>query len=249
MSIRVTTIVDRMAEAMPAIDMDAPGTAKPNRLRSAFNMSERQWVQAFADWWRRSYPQETPGFQSSDVEHPYPGDGRRRCDLVIRHSESITDYDWAIEAKKLALVGDNGKNNDFPLQKLLSPYLKDRSLLHDASRLLSAPLGRQKAIIVIGFDFPTGALDKAFKVTESLGIGSDRVHNLQKVLSTVDQKLNAYTIDPALKIADYVLRVQGLVKDPPCIARFDGLTSHPCGTHGIVCGWKLSDSMNSRELP
>ena len=88
----------------------------------------------------------------------YAGGSRQKCDLCI----GIKDpWDWALEIKMLRLMGDNGKPNDNMLMHILSPYPADRSALTDCRKLLSSGLGRKKAIIIYGFDYPGLEMDLA----------------------------------------------------------------------------------------
>jgi len=243
----IATIVDRFAAAMPVIDQSAPAPRTRGRLPSAFNMSEPQCVQSFAHWWSAEHPGEVPGFRQEHLERPYPTDRRRRCDLVVERAGGApgSEFEWALEVKKIAIVGDNGKNNDFGLQKLLSPYLKDRSLLHDAIRVSASGLARNYAILVLAFDFGGDAVERAFDLCRRIGLDMERAENLAAVVRTVDPAGREYRLDPAIQIADYVLRVRGLVAEPFKMARFAGLERHPCGTEGLVCGWQLLRSTGS----
>ena len=96
---------------------------------------------------------------------PYQGLSRQKCDLCCG---TPGNFDWAVEIKMLRLMGDNGKPNDNMLMHILSPYPADRSALTDCSKLLTAGLGRRKAVVIYGFDYPDLPMDPAIEAFELL---------------------------------------------------------------------------------
>lgn len=247
MALQLSSIVKRIAEAVPVIDRETniQRTSRKGEkyLMGARTLGEQLFVKAVADWWHTHHPTELPHFSSSHLEHPYPESAAESCDLVICGADSPgmldAQFEWAIEVKYLALVGDNGKNNDYVLQKLLSPYLKDRSVIHDARRLSRSRLARRRAVIVVGFDFDGAAVEAAFDICRSLGISDKYARNLRSVVRRVDPNHYKYRLDPVLAIAHQALEIDGLVSAQWESARFAGLTRHPCGTEGMVCGWEV----------
>ncbi|MDU7428270.1 MAG: hypothetical protein E7K79_05780 [Actinomyces urogenitalis] len=95
-------------------------------------MSEKQAIEAVDQVWEHMHPGEC---SYHHCEQPYPSLPRS---AKLDHVLSATGHDergepeWGIEIKRLQSLGDNGKVNDFLTAKVLSPYLRDRSLLHDA---------------------------------------------------------------------------------------------------------------------
>ena len=96
---------------------------------------------------------------------PYPEMLRQKCDLCIGPQEP---YDWAVEIKLLRFLGDNGKANDNILMHLLSPYAQHRSALTDCTKLRQSALGRQKALIIYGYDSQEWPLEPAVEAFEIL---------------------------------------------------------------------------------
>ena len=101
-----------------------------------------------------------------DREVPYPSGSRQRCDLVIRDESG--EIEWAIEAKLLRFLGDNGKPNDNMLMHVISPYDHDRSALTDCRKLLSGELGRRYAVVILGYESDERPLEPAVLAFEIL---------------------------------------------------------------------------------
>jgi hypothetical protein len=96
---------------------------------------------------------------------PYVSTPRRRCDLCLGLSSG---YEWAIEAKMVRLLGDNGKLNDNILMHVFSPYPEHRSALTDCDKLLASGLGLRKAILIYGYDSADWPLELAIDAFEQL---------------------------------------------------------------------------------
>ena len=95
----------------------------------------------------------------------YPGSARQRCDWCLG---SQPDWDWALEAKLLRMLGDNGKLNDNMLMHILSPYAAHRSALTDCAKLAASVLGQRKAVLIIGYDYDDWGLEPAIDAFETL---------------------------------------------------------------------------------
>ena len=94
------------------------------------------------------------------------GDGSRQaCDLCLGTEGA---WDWAIEIKMLRLMGDNGKTNDNILMHILSPYPAQRSALTDCEKLVGVALGRRKAVVIYGYDYPGWPMDPVIDAFEAL---------------------------------------------------------------------------------
>ena len=96
---------------------------------------------------------------------PYLSTPRRRCDICFGIAPS---WEWAIEAKMIRLLGDNGKPNDSLLMHVLSPYPEHRSALTDCPKLLHSGLGERKAILIYGYDSDEWPLRLAVTAFEQL---------------------------------------------------------------------------------
>lgn len=241
-------IVDRLAEGIPQVDQltttqNLHRRDKTPFLVSAFNLREDQLVRELASWWHLAHPTELAEHSDSNVEYPYPGNAEIACDLVIGsvadHREFGRPFEWAIEVKRIQLVGDNGKNNDYGITKLLSPYRKDRSVTHDAHRLSAFGAAQKLAVIVIGFDFSPGAELRAFEACKRLRIPTSYAKNLASVIRSEAPSGGGYRLDPAISIADIALRQMGLVTSERVSRRFTDVERHPCGAEGIIAGWEI----------
>jgi hypothetical protein len=106
----------------------------------------------------RSYEQHQRGV-------PYGPGGRSKCDLCFGTGP---DWEWAVEAKLLRFLGDNGKPNGNMLMHILSPYSQDRSALTDCTKLAQSPIARRKAILIFGYHHEEWPLEPAIVAFETL---------------------------------------------------------------------------------
>lgn len=256
-------IVDRFAEGIPFVDR-ATSTQNANQrtkdpfLVSAFNLKEAQLVSEISEWWSRAYQAELPTHSLENLEFPYPGLNDQFCDLVVgsvsQHRATQCPFDWAIEVKRIQLVGDNGKNNDYGITKLISPYRKDRSVTHDAERLSLFDCAKRRAVIVVGFDFSAGADARALAACKRLALPELYAKNLASVLRKENVSSGQHLLDPAIEIADIALRRMNLTNSERYARRFSfsDVTRHPCGAEGVVVGWEIAtatDRISDAETP
>ena len=126
----IDLIVQRVTQAITDLDASATSPRANPRTGVFYNpgipsMSESVFTKNLVDWWSSEHPEDIEEGLSLVTELRYPTwHGRGNCDVaVIDQAENAI---WAIEVKRIQFVGDNGKNNDFGLAKVLSPYNKDR---------------------------------------------------------------------------------------------------------------------------
>ena len=253
-------IVERIAEGLLVLDRNDLGGRVSQRTRRPFlpglpSMNEPAVTAGLCAWWQTAHPEDMIGGRHLVPGHPYaPGDARR-CDIAILHGESaaVTEWltEWLIEVKQVELVGDNGKNNDFGLQKAVSPYLKDRSLFHDALRL-SHPRGSGRgAVVVYGFTYTRETVAKAYSVFAGVQdlnppypLLTDRVREIDRVRKTATEHGadGEFSIAPIVGIIDLMLKHEGIVHEGPVVTKFKGAWRHPCGGDGMVAGWEIRGS-------
>lgn len=100
-------------------------------------------------------------YEAHSTGVPYPGlSPIRRCDLVMGT--------WAVEAKMLRIMGDNGKPNDNMLMHILSPYPQHRSALTDCRKLGESSLGPRKAILIFGYEYEAWPMEPTITAFEAL---------------------------------------------------------------------------------
>jgi hypothetical protein len=235
-------IVKRFAEGIVAVDQ-AIDNHKFNAQRDLTyspgvkTLGERDLVQEVANWWVSSHPEDFNSASTFQLatEVKYPEIPRAKCDLILSTDGSPMDEpEWAIEVKHISFAGNNGKNNDFNVQKMLSPYLKDRSLIHDIQRLKAHPMGTKQAVLGYCFEYTTDSMREAhsrFTSASDLEI----LKNLKKVLHTNQGPL---IIDPVANFADQVFEGLNLT-DPIVMAPFSGAWKHPAGGNGTVFAWQI----------
>lgn len=232
-------IVSRIAEGLTAMDrLDEGGrsnrrTGEPY-LKGLKTMSEHEVTKRLAEWWPSAHPEDFMGKMVIESETPYPRFPRDRCDLLVRDVEADMPV-WAIEVKHIALVGDNGKNNDFGVTKMLSPYLKDRSLRHDVIRLRDSGFDCESATVVYSFSYSPQSIKEAY---ERYPMYSDRIREIERVRFSAQDETGVYSIEPMVQLATHMLTTEGLVEET-AKTQFSDAWAHPCGGTGIVAAWKI----------
>lgn len=229
-------IIDRYAEGLEAVDTTTTIRRVNQRTKEPYlpglkTLSEVQAVDSLDAWWAETHLTD---FVTPDAHHtqiPYPGT-KTACDHVITTVGQEDDPEWAIEAKFLQLVGDNGKRNDFAVGKAISPYLKDRSLYHDVHKLREIPVARRLA--VIGFSF-TYDLETCARALELHPTESERISNIRDVCESNE---GALSVRPIVEFADGIFKIRDLVVKEYVSAEFEGWR-HPCGGRGVVFGWEV----------
>ena len=124
-------------------------------------------------------------FSEKWFEVSYPSK-RGKCDLVLsgqgfKPEFGLAAYEWAIENKYVRFIGDNGKNNDYGVTKVVSPYRKDRSSVLDAERLLKFHTVEKKAILMYGFEFDSNSHRLALEWCERNEKNGDQTKNRLRV--------------------------------------------------------------------
>ena len=234
-------ILNRFAEGIKEVDKTTTHISANRRTGVVYlpgmkTLTERKFVEELVNWWKVAYPSDFNPKNAIQAEVPYPNIPRAKCDLVLSSDGSLlSSPDWAIEVKHIALVGNNGKNNDFGVAKILSPYLKDRSLIHDIERMKNSGMGRRKAVIAYSFEY-----DKQ-TCAESLTRHPqhrDIVDNIAEVCRLNDPVNGEYPLLPMAEFADEIFQSKKLVHQLQ-VQDFSGVWRHPAGGNGKVFGWEL----------
>lgn len=242
-------IVNAFADAVPWID--DTGRNEPY-FAGLPPMTEPQVCAAFKAWW------DHQGFSSNSegmhflLEQPYSMLSKQtKCDLVISSSKTrVKDAEWWVEFKRIQLVGNNGKNNDYGAQKLLSPYIKDRSFSHDISRLSKYGGGRRKAVILFAFDYNQQSCDESKRRFPNLldpnrkaKGGPKPVHENLRATCASNQKENLdLSIGDMLPLLDALNQsiLSGRLTEH-ANRTVDGLWRHPCGGRLQIHAWEVSE--------
>jgi hypothetical protein len=165
-NLSLADLVMDFAEGIRAVDPQAP-VASNSRTHVPYQPGIGPHNEAPTTKWIMAYlanadPQRYAFYQ---LNVPY-GDGTRQaCDVCLG---GPTLWEWAIEVKMLRLLGDNNKRNDNMVTHILSPYPAHRSALTDCKKLLTSQLGRHKAILIYGYDYPDWPMDPAIEAFEVL---------------------------------------------------------------------------------
>ena len=233
-------IINRYAEGLQAVDAEVADVKANQRTGEVYlpglkTLSEARAIELLDAWWWRSYPDDFTSKNGHRIQVPYPSNQRNKCDQVVTTEGTEDPPEWAIEAKYIQLVGDNGKRNDFAVAKALSPYLKDRSLYHDVQRLREEPIGRRLAVIGFSFVYDGATCDEARQHHP------DYSHRIDEIQGVCAQNEGSLSVRPLVEFADGIFRVKELVEGQYCRANFEAWR-HPCGGRAVVFGWEIRHS-------
>lgn len=239
-------IVDRYAECLAHVDATTTVVAT---WRNAGTRPYQPGIQPMVEEvvvplldqaWEELYPDER---EVHVAQIPYPTTevpSSARVDHIITSNEFIDandgvlgDDEWGIEIKRLQFVGDNGKNGDHEVAKVLSPYLKDRGMLHDALRLRQYGFTERIAVVGYGFDYDVASLAHA----ATLHTGPTATETIGNIAALVRGNGPLYN-RPLIEFADSILRLRGWTIGPRAEASFEAW-KHPSGGKGIVFGWEI----------
>jgi len=238
--IRLQQLVDLVADVIPRVDATTEVVTtnpKVGRFHQGVpSMREPDFVSELFSWWSGAGA-DTLNLVDFELEVPYPNASRSTCDAVLDISHSGYDSHWAIEFKRVQMVGDNGKNNDYGIPKMLSPYLKDRSLRHDVERLRASGLAERYAVIGYAFRHSFDLIEQSRRRHPDQ---AERLDNLRKVCHKNDPADGVLDPMEMIYLSNEMLRRSGHVADY-AVAEFAGAWRHPCGGAGVVFGWELSN--------
>jgi len=233
-------ILKRIAEGLIYVDKNAEIYNSSRKgikyLPGLTTIYEPQCAKELMDWWVAKYPDDFKSIKDVYVNYSYPMHAGNKCDIVFTADKiNAKKPEWAIELKKIAFLGDNGKNNDYGPSKLISPFLKDRSVAHDVVKLREADIARKKAVIGYGFNYSEESLNIALeKHPKHLGIIKTAI-KIVKSGGTLDNKLE---LAPLLEIADFIVSKLDYVK-PLVTIPFSGAWRHPMGGDGVIFAWEF----------
>lgn len=235
-------ILERFSEGLVEIDSITSHTSFNQRTGEAYlpgvkTMNERKFVEELIHWWKKKYSTDFNPHLAIDREIPYEDIPRASCDLIFSTDGSeLSDPEWAIEIKHVALVGNNGKTNDYGIAKILSPYLKDRSLIHDIQRLKKFGRGKKKAVIGYSFNYSYSSCEEALSRHIQQ---QEYINNLKDVCKKNDPQNGHYSVIPLVEFANGIFTSRDLVR-PIQMVSFEGAWRHPCGGNGTIFGWELN---------
>ncbi len=234
-------ILNRFAEGIVAVDSSTTRISRNQRTGVTYmpgvkTLAERKFVEELVTWWKTTYPNDFHPPKSIKKEVKYPNIPRAKCDLVLGFDGiNLATAEWAIEVKHIALVGNNGKNNDYGVAKILSPYLKDRSLFHDLDRLRTSSIGTRRAVVAYSFEYDR------LTYSQGLQIHSNQktvLENIKSVCERNDPHHGEYHVLPLAQFADDIFQSKKIV-GPMEVQNFTSAWRHPAGGNGKVFGWEL----------
>jgi len=255
--VNLDRIVARLAAGMSYVDSHDSVARFNQRTGDPYlpglpAMGEVEVVDGISDWWRSAYPGDfnPPGAIKS--RHAFnPANQREACDLVFSTEVSKTHaWEWAIEVKRFQFVGDNGGKNDHHVEKMLSPYPKDRSLIHDIHRLNQWQIGQRQAVIgyMFAYDYKSSEESGQRHPNETM-----RIRKIRSACRSNDAESGTMHPLPLIEVANHYFHDERLVYDV-VVKEQRGLWRHPCGGTIVVFGWELvpqqqSDGEDVSRLP
>ena len=250
-------LVERFVEGLVFVDTNTSfktiGNKRRNRetkqledgiefLPGVKTMKEPQAVSEIVDWWLYKYPNDFEPNKSVDTNVIFPDMSKRnKCDIILSSDGSgLESPEWAIEVKHISFCGNNGKKNDFTVQKLLSPYRKDHSLIHDINRLRSTTLGRRRAVIGYCFNYSFKQLEKLEKLHPQHHLIIDNIR--EQVCKPNNPDTGEINIRDMVDFANEIFLSKGLVRNLEVMDFYEA-TRHPCGGDGTVFAWEIETTI------
>lgn len=237
--VELQQIVERYASALAHVDATTTVVGINARTGMQYQpgiqpMIESVVVPLMDDAWEHLYSGER-NFRQTEVNYPTTDvPSTTKLDHIFTTAGQVDDApEWGIEVKRLQFVGDNGKNGDHEVAKVLSPYLKDRGMLHDALRLREYGFSRRIAVVGYGFDYDTASLTHAATI-HTTPVAADTVRNIARIVANSGPLYNR----PLIEFADAILGLRGWVTGVRAQAQFTAWR-HPSGGKGVVFGWEL----------
>ena len=86
------------------------------------------------------------------LEEKYPNERYKSCDVVVNNN-------FFIEIKAIRKMRDNGTQEEFLVNHILSPYENDKSFLTDTKKLLNSDFEGEKAVVFYGYDYEVAPMD------------------------------------------------------------------------------------------
>lgn len=233
-------IVERYAQALAHVDTTTTIIASSRNRGIVFYqpgiqpMQEEVVVPEVDAAWEQLHPGE---LLLRQTECDYPSSqvpGNPKLDHVFE-TEAVpyAQREWGLEVKRLQFVGDNGINGDYEVAKMLSPFLKDRGVLHDALRLREYGFTRRIAVVGYGFNYDAASLQQAATLHTST-VAATTIRNIQRLV----RSNGPLHFRPLIEFADAILRLRGWTIGPRAEATFEAWR-HPSGGTGIVFGWEI----------
>jgi len=253
----LSKILDRFAEGLVFVDTNTNFITVGNRKRDRNTgdwqdgitflpgigtLKEPRLVTEIVEWWKNEYPKDFNPLGAIATNAIFTKIKKsNKCDLVLSSDGSELEHpEWAIEVKRFQFCGNNGKKNDYIAQKLLSPYLKDRSLIHDIDRLRKAPLGKRRAVIGYCFNYSFKQLDKLEKLHPNHKSFIDNVRD--EVCKSNNSETGEINIRDLVDFANEIFVSKGIVRNLE-VKDFYEATRHPCGGDGTVFGWEIETTI------
>jgi hypothetical protein len=237
--VELQEIVERYAACLSYVDATTTVVGVNRRTRETYQpgvqpMTESVVVPLLDAAWEELYPGERQ-FRETEVNYPTEEvPSTTKLDHIMTTDEVPDEpHEWGIEIKRLQFVGDNGKNGDHETAKMLSPYLKDRGVLHDALRLREYGFTRRISVVGYGFNYDTSSLAYAATL-HTTPVAVATVKNIRAIVNNN----GALHYRPLIEFADAILRMRGWTRGPRAEASFEAWR-HPSGGTGTVFGWEI----------
>jgi hypothetical protein len=255
MNMELKTIVQRMAESLKLVDQTtttqrASRSGSGDYIPCVGTIWEDDFTREALRAWELNHPEEFSTTTDEWTEVKYPK-SRGNCDFCFTSRNYKSGFDeppleWAIEVKYVRFIGDNGKNNDYGVTKVASPYRKDRSSVLDAERLQEFTIAKRKAIIMYGFEFDSESYTSALEWCKLREGQSDqtanllRAKNMKNVLHKENPSTNEMSMLDLVPLFEAAVNLREVKLGPLFHQPFGGLTRHPLYRKGRILGWEIN---------
>lgn len=232
-------LAQRYAEALGDVDATTVTQKANRRTHKPYDLGlhalgERDALAEADSAWERRHPGELLEPDGLRLGVPYPNlPNKAACDHVFSTIPGDTP-EWGVEAKFVSFVGNNGKGNDHGVGKILSPYLRDRGVLHDVARLRESTFTRRAAVMLYAFNYDSETCDEA----ERRHGASETIDNIRHEIKRNGAPLHAR---PVIVLLDAILGLRGELRGPREEAAFEAWRS-PAGGRGTVFVWEIRRS-------
>jgi hypothetical protein len=235
--VELQQVVERYAEAIEHVDAKIATSGVNTRTGVIYHLgfkslNEEPAIDAIDDAWETLYPGERQVHRMKDRYPKLPATAKVDHVFTTDGPGQAAD-EWGIEVKRLQFVGDNGKRNDYATTKTLSPYLKDRGMLHDAARLREYGFTRRIAVVGYSFDYDAASVHEALQKHSSTQSRA-AISQIEKIL----KNNGPLRTRPLIEFADAILGLRGFTTGPRAQAEFEAWR-HPAGGRGVVFGWEI----------
>jgi hypothetical protein len=213
---------------------------------SVHSLKEGQLVEEIRSYlsnYHINFPASNVVFSNIVINNRYPSNGGRNVKKVDLEFTTNNEK-WIVEFKKFNMIGNNGKQNDYGIQKALSPFPIHRSFLGDFVYLKSLKDSLNNpdykyAVIAIGFDYPQDPPPTIGSYLHSPTLPYTVQERIQNVNKVCDLNLGNYKVTTIYQ--QFGLFINSNYENMNNIIEHDfyAKSKHPCSGEGKLFGVEI----------